>query len=207
MSRNLRLRGYVALLAALAMVGGAGCSKTVRTGRGSSYLIIENLQGVNGADDSIVDNDLSSDVRTFGGVFEDDGTARLRLAMKDVDYASVVQPTDNNAITVYRYRVSFRRNDGRNTPGVDVPWPFEGASTVTVTDRATVNFVLVRVQAKVEAPLMQLAGASFDGLGGAGMISTIADVTFFGRDQVGNEVTVTGSLSVNFADWADPENE
>jgi hypothetical protein len=197
----------MALLAALAMVGGAGCSKTVRTGRSPAYLIIENLQGVNGADDSIVDNDLSSDVRTFGGVFEDDGTARLRLAMKDVDYASGVPPTDNNAITVYRYRVSFRRNDGRNTPGVDVPWPFEGASTVTVTDRATVNFVLVRVQAKLESPLMQLANSTFDGLGGAGMISTIADVTFFGRDQVGNEVTVAGSISVNFANWADPESE
>jgi hypothetical protein len=208
MSRNLRIRGGVALLAALAIVGGgAGCSETVRTGRAPSYLIIENLRGISGADDSLIDNDLSSDVRTFGGVFEDNGEVRLRLAMKDVDYASTVQPTDNNAITLYRYRVNFRRTDGRNTPGVDVPWPFEGASTGTVTDRLTINFVLVRVQAKLESPLTQLAGASFNGVGGAGVISTVADVTFFGRDQVGNEVTVTGSLSVNFADWADPESE
>jgi len=39
------------------------------------------------------------------------------------------------------------------------------------------------------------------------MISTIAEVTFYGRDQAGNEVTANASLSVNFADFADPEEE
>ena len=37
------------------------------------------------------------------------------------------------------------------------------------------------------------------------IISTIADVTFFGKDQTGRDVTVTGSMSINFADWADPQ--
>ena len=37
-------------------------------------------------------------------------------------------------------------------------------------------------------------------------ISTIADITFYGRDQVGNDVSITGSISVNFSDWADPES-
>jgi len=36
------------------------------------------------------------------------------------------------------------------------------------------------------------------------VISTIAHVTFYGKDQNGNEVSVTGSISVNFADWGDP---
>jgi hypothetical protein len=40
---------------------------------------------------------------------------------------------------------------------------------------------------------------------GALVISTIADVTFFGKDQTGRDVTVTGSISVNFADWADED--
>ena len=60
-------------------------------------------------------------------------------------------------------------------------------------------FALVRAQAKVEAPLKSLAGG-----GGAALISTIADVTFYGKDQTGNDVAVTGSISVNFADWGDP---
>ena len=34
---------------------------------------------------------------------------------------------------------------------------------------------------------------------------TIASVTFYGYDQAGNAVAVTGLISVNFADWADEE--
>ena len=71
---------------------------------------------------------------------------------------------------------------------------------VTITDQATsVVFTLVRAQAKLEKPLVTLAGTN----GGALIISTIADVTFFGKDQTGRDVTVTGSMSINFADWAD----
>ena len=36
------------------------------------------------------------------------------------------------------------------------------------------------------------------------MISTIAEVTFYGRDQAGNEISVTGLLSINFGDFGDP---
>jgi hypothetical protein len=99
--------------------------------------------------------------------------------------------------------VTYRRSDGRSTPGVDVPYAFDGAVTFTVQpgESQTVPFNLVRVQAKAEAPLSALAGN-----GGAMVISTIADVTFYGRDQVGREVSVTGTIGVNFADWADPDN-
>ena len=57
--------------------------------------------------------------------------------------------------------------------------------------------MLVRVQAKLESPLINLVH-----LGGSVAISTIADVTFYGKDQTGADVAVTGSISVNFADWA-----
>ena len=56
------------------------------------------------------------------------------------------------------------------------------------------------MQAKAEPPLKSLQGQ-----GGANVISTIADVTFYGKDQTGNDVAVKGSISVNFADWGDPE--
>ena len=36
-------------------------------------------------------------------------------------------------------------------------------------------------------------------------ISTLAEVTFFGQDQTGREVAVTGTIGVNFANWGDPE--
>ena len=73
---------------------------------------------------------------------------------------------------------------------------------LTVGEQAvSAVFTLVRAQAKLEKPLVTLAGATTAPC----VISTIADVTFFGKDQTGRDVTVTGSMSINFADWADPE--
>lgn len=187
-------------LAGLAVLAGAGCSETVRTGQSSAYMILDRLEASSGAESSApFTGVLRSDVQTGGGVFEDNGRAVLRLALKDVTRPT--GPTTNNQITINRYRVEFRRTDGRNTPGVDVPYAFEGAVSVTVTDQQVQTvFSIVRAQAKLEAPLITLRG-----LGGAVAISTIADVTFFGKDQTGRDVTVNGSISVNFADWADPD--
>jgi len=200
------VRRTVAIAVLLVAAGGLGCSKTVREGRSPAYLILEELEAA-----SVTEADatpqfaqiLRSDVQTKGAVFEDLGQATFRLALKDIgNPANPTAPTTNNFITVNRYQVAYRRTDGRNTPGVDVPYPFEGAGTVTVgTDEVVLVFALVRIQAKLEPPLAQLVA-----LGGAQAISTIADVTFYGRDQTGNDVVVNGSISVNFADWADPEN-
>jgi hypothetical protein len=103
-------------------------------------------------------------------------------------------------VTFTRYRVAYRRADGRNTPGVDVPYPFDGAATFTVvgSQGGTGVFELVRHVAKAEAPLASLAN-NFT------VITTIADVTFYGKDQAGNNVTVTGSIQVDFGDFADPK--
>jgi hypothetical protein len=180
-----------------------GCSSTVREGRSPAYLIIDTLAASSGNEPDKTSGELSSDVTTLGTVFEDLGSVTFSAALKDIGPAgSTPTPTSNNFITVNRYHVSFRRSDGRNTQGVDVPYAFDGAGTVTVSDKpTTLVFVLVRTQAKMEPPLRNLQGG-----GAAQVISTIADITFYGRDQVGNDVAVTGSISVNFADWADPES-
>jgi hypothetical protein len=36
------------------------------------------------------------------------------------------------------------------------------------------------------------------------VISTIAEITFYGHDQTGRDVSVTGRINVNFANFADP---
>ena len=96
--------------------------------------------------------------------------------------------------------MTFRRADGRATQGVDVPWAFDGGVTATIGGSPVeVGFEIVRHQAKLEPPLANLAG-----FGGSVFISTLAEITFYGRDQAGNEVTVTGTISVNFADFGDP---
>jgi hypothetical protein len=199
---SLHLRQITGQVAALAIgLGVSGCSETVRQGQSPAYLIINQLEAASGADDESFSNLLASDVVTNGTIFEDAGRVTFALALKNIGSpGQPTAPTTNNYITVTRYRVEFRRTDGRNTPGVDVPYSFDGAGTVTVTESgSSMVFALVRAQAKLESPLKNLAGA-----GGAGLISTIADVTFYGKDQTGNDVAATGSISVNFADWGDP---
>jgi hypothetical protein len=194
-TRSVRPAAMASL--ALATLGAAACgSSYAREGQTASYLIVNRLimaEASSGGSAPFQSDVMSDD----GSIFEDGAVVSLTAAMHDV--TNVNGPTANNRITVTRYHVSFRRSDGRNVPGVDVPYPFDGAATATVGvgDTITIPFVMVRIQAKIEQPL-----ASLRGHGGAAAISTIADVTFYGHDQAGREVSVTGSTSVNFADWA-----
>lgn len=207
-----RLRPWSASVLAL-LVWLPGCTAAVRTDASSSFLIIDSLAAASGAKPDAFGANLASDVQTLvkrdiGGqqvlvptIFEDLAQVTFRLGMKDPGTTSAPSaPSTANFITVTRYHVSFTRSDGRNTPGVDVPYGFDGAFTVTVgAATATSSMSLVRVQAKSEAPLKALIGGN-----GAFAISTIAEITFYGKDQSGHEVSVTGKISVNFADWGDP---
>jgi hypothetical protein len=195
----VRMTGAV-VLTALA----GGCGDVTREGTASSYLIVSALEAASGAEPGEFGTTLGSDVVTVVDgvptVFSDLGRARFLLAMKDAGGVdSPTTPTTNNFITINRYHVRFIRADGRNTPGVDVPYPFDGAFTATVRGAETeAGFDLVRIQAKAEAPLAALARNFLS-------ISTIAQVTFYGRDQTGREVSVTANISVNFANFGDPD--
>ena len=94
----------------------------------------------------------------------------------------------------------YSRTDGRNTPGVDVPYPFDSSATFTATvdTPGAVGFEIVRLTAKQEAPLRALVTNST-------FISTIAEVTFYGQDAAGNDVSATGSIGVTFGNFGDPE--
>jgi hypothetical protein len=192
----------------------AGCTKAQLQGDSSAYLIINSLQGASvqasGGGQPTFTGVLASDVCVHPksgsgcGVFEDPGQASFTLAMKDPGTPQApTTPTTANFITVNRYHVDYVRSDGRNQQGVDVPYSFDGAVTGTVgaNGATSVSFTLVRVQAKLEAPLAALAN-----LGSTVALDTIAKVTFYGTDQAGRDVSVSGQISVNFADWADPVN-
>lgn len=184
------------------LVTASGCGDAVRQGTGSAFLVMDSLLGAKGGSASpAFGNVLQSDVSTNGGVYEDPGRVTLRLAAKDITSSL----TSNNLVSINRYRVVFRRSDGRNQQGSDVPYAFDGAVSFSVgTDAVTAGFSLVRAQAKLEAPLVTLVNAP-NFFGGGVVISTLADVTFYGRDQTGHDVSVMGTMSINFADWADPD--
>jgi hypothetical protein len=197
------------LLLVCALTAGS-CNQATRATRASSFLVIEQFQAASGAAPTTFSNSLSSDVitnvlSTGGGtqptIFEDAGRVIMRLGFKDPGTPSNPStPTSANFITVTHYRVDYRRTDGRNTPGVDVPYSFDGGVTFSVLDIGSATFTLVRGQAKLEPPLVALRNG-----GGAVGIATIADVTFYGHDQTGSTVNVTGSILINFADFGDPQ--
>ena len=196
------------------LVGSVSCGDVARTGRSPSLMVLQNLQGASGASPSQFSTFLLSDVQTLvtatvngeevrvPTIFNDVGQVTLRLEPKDRGLSGTGGTiTPLNQVVLSRYHIQFSRADGRNTPGVDVPYPFDGGVTATIGESpVSVPFEFVRHQAKLESPLRALAG-----FGGRMFISTIATVTFYGADLAGNEIQVTGTMSVSFSDYADPE--
>lgn len=208
---HTRTRGRVAtgaFAAALAVLFSAGCGEYVRQSRSPSQLVIvrletpateiRELQGGTGIPGKLEEvagfgvGPLNSDVNP---VAQNRGRVVLRQILRD--QSTTTAPTPLNDVTVTEYEVRYRLASGRNTPGVDVPHPIRGGLTVTIQGGSTVTgeFELVRAIAKMETPLAALRNSSV-------VLTVIADVTFYGRDQAGNAVSVTGSVQINFADFA-----
>lgn len=214
MKRATLVRSCVQLLVlAAAVTVSVSCGDLNRSGKSPSFLIMDALAGSSGAQPGTFGSQLNSDVQTLvtqtvngqtvrvPTIFNDLGQATLRAILKNpgtVD--SPTSPTLMNLVTITRYHIEFKRADGRNEPGRDVPYGFDGAVTATISESQTiVTFDIVRHTNKEEPPLRNLINA-----GGSFQINTIAEVTFYGKDQAGNDVTVTGMISVNFADFGDP---
>ena len=198
-----------AVVGAACVISSVSCGgEMLRTGRAPVFLVVQSMAAASGNDTANFQSFLLSDVetiveKTIDGktvrvptIFNDNARATLRVELKN----PTITATGLNSETITRYRVVFRRTDGRNTPGVDVPYGFDGGVGVNIVPGGTgeVAFELIRHQAKLEPPLRNLVG-----LGGAGFISAIAEITFFGHDQNGNEVMATGLLDVQFGDFAD----
>jgi len=198
------------VLAVVALVASTvSCGDVVRNSRAPVMLVVNSVTATRGGPSAsgTGSSNLVSDVLTMvtsGGtcsptspcptIFGDNGTMNLSLAAKDIDVAL----TSNNQVTINRVHVSYRRTDGRNQEGVDVPFSFDTASTVTIgaSGVSAVSFVIVRNQAKQESPLIQLVN-------NGQLISAIIDVTAYGSDLVGNAVSATGSIGVTFGNFGD----
>ena len=197
---------------ALLAVASAGCGEFVRQSRSPSQIVINSLQAASGAEPDTFGGTLYSDVitnvqKTVNGtqvsvptVFSDSGQVVMSLILRDPGQPGLAStPSAINQVTFTRYRVVYQRSDGRNAAGVDVPFPFDGAATFTVPREGSVSasFELVRHVAKDEAPLRALASSG-------NIISTIAEITFYGRDQAGNDIQATGSILIDFGNFGDP---
>ena len=201
------------LVAAALIAATTSCGSVVRTGNAPVFLVIDKLLGVRGASTPGQPSiPLISDVITLVTTpapctesspcptyFDDLGVATLRLSPKDIGTGTTpTVPSSNNEVTITRVHVAFARTDGRNQEGVDVPYAFDTAATGTVPATGTIDlpFEVVRNSAKLEAPLLQLRTSGI-------VISMFATLTFYGQDQVGNAISVTGTLQVNAGNFGD----
>ena len=115
-----------------------------------------------------------------------------------------------------RYEVRYFRSDGRDVEGVDVPFRITGplgnvrfhtAGPASEVEQ-TVNITLVRHQAKLEPPLANLRGllasdTNVAQLPSTGVLTTIAEVTIYGKTVQGKGLKATGNVQVTFADFPD----
>jgi hypothetical protein len=205
MGRAFRYLALAALTAA-----GASCgSDAIRQSQSPMLLVVNTLEGAptGGHGANTFTGSLLSDVVVLttapdpcsvanpcATVFNDLGRVTLASVPKNIS----IQPTSNNQVTISRYHVQFERSDGLNREGVDIPYAFDGSATGTIPEvgTLTLTFELVRHTAKEESPLAQLAK-------NPNIIHTIARVTFYGQDLVGNAISVTGSISVDFGNFGD----
>jgi hypothetical protein len=185
-----------------------GCidSDTADDTASNTEVIVVSMQGAEGESTTATGSDLFSDVCLnpddipgFCSLINDNAIVEMQAFAKDQGQLASFP----NNVVFERYRVTYIRSDGRNVPGVDVPYAFDGVAnfTVFVNSASVVRpFIIVRHTAKLEPPLVQL------GAGGALILSVIAQVDFYGRDVAGRAVQVTGYLNISFANFADEES-
>jgi hypothetical protein len=208
---------FNSLIRTVALLGVAAsavsCGDVVRDGKSPSFLVIDTFTAQRGGSTSATFGvPLASDVLTVKTspapcsttspcptIFNDNGQVVLRIVPKDIGNPLIAAtPSTNNEVTITRYHVNYRRTDGRNTPGVDVPYPWDGAvtGTVQIGGSLTLTFELVRHDAKLEAPLADLVN-------NVTILNTIGEVTFYGTDRVGNAISATGTIQIDFANFGD----
>jgi len=171
----------------------SACSAGYTTDNASSVLLI--IASINGG------AALKSDVLTATGVFNDLADVLVAVRFKNPNIGTV--PQVPSAVTLERYEIHYRRSDGRGVEGQDVPFSISGNLTSTFDVKASgtdaLSLEVVRVQAKLEPPLRNLESNS----GGGIVVTMFADITLHGRTISGQTVTATGSLQIDFANWAD----
>lgn len=185
------------ILGAMCALSAAGCGgDMLRTGRSPVFLVVTAVAASNGDNANNYTSFLLSDVRKDDGtVWNDNARVSLRVDAKNQS----VTTTPLSAVTLTRYHVEFKRTDGRNVGGVDVPYGFDGTLTQTINAGGTGDaiFELVRHQAKRESPLTNMVTG-----GGLKNLDVIGEITIYGRDQNGNELMTTANIEIHFADFA-----
>jgi hypothetical protein len=185
----------LALLAASIFL--PACNPLEDESRSNSILVVESVSGqdFSGADAGFLQSDVLKKDNTITA-----DIAKATLSARMLVPAPLLGASQYSDIMVTRYVVSYSRTDGRNRPGADVPFPFEGSLTmlVRVDSTTSVDFVIVREAAKLEAPLINLRDSAYGDI-----LNMTAKIDFYGHDLANKAVKATGYLTVYFANYND----
>ncbi|MGB8953666.1 MAG: hypothetical protein WCC06_13510 [Candidatus Aminicenantales bacterium] len=181
----------------------AACNPLENTSRSNTLLIVEKIMGKDSQGNSV--NYLQSDVAIYDVATQtysvQADSAKATLSAKLIDPTPTALASQYNDLIINRYVVTFTRSDGKNAPGTDVPYSFEGSLSVLLEAGGTaqdVSFIIVREAAKQEAPLVNLINA-YPG----DVLQVTAQIDFYGKDMTNHVVKATGYLTIFFANYAD----
>ena len=208
----MRSVSSAALVAIAGLLCGSCTPDFVTQDESDLILRIVSVIGEPGSEDGTDGDTLFSDVCC--AIINDNATLTFQALPKNANL-DVIDP--HNDVLLERYEVVYFRSDGRNTEGVDVPYRITGPMARLVRadlGAATeASIVVVRHQAKVEPPLRNLHGVFAQGapppngrqvfeISGAGIVTTIAEITVHGRTTNGRAVRAQTRLQIVFADFS-----
>ncbi len=195
MKHRTVLRWFLAMLIVISLNLGSGCEKPLDLATNTTNSIVT-VTSVNDG------QSLKSDVLADGYTHDDEIPISLQSQPPDSPFEGLPTELDNNSafdtIRFSSYHVSHMRTDGGAVPeaftmGMTFTLP---PATEDANGEATVNVIVVRAFDKSRSPLKELQDR--------GQILTTTTITFYGEDSYGNDVVVSGSLPVSFANFADP---
>jgi len=180
----------VSVVVALGALAMGGCTPDWAGNDNSEVVLL--MTGIN--DGTPLDSDV---VISSGGVCPDLVPLRLENHFKN---PGITNSGFRHDFTVERYEVHYLRSDGRGVEGVDVPFSITGnlAQEVIEENAATLQLEVVRRQAKLEPPLLNLR------TGGAIVVTMFADITLHARTTTGTATnSVSARLQIDFANFVD----
>jgi hypothetical protein len=193
----MKLKILALLIAVLAL---ASCNAIENDSTSGTMLQLRSLTGkdLQGNEGSTT---VFSDVSINGSIINDSCLAELIAIPLDplMESKNITPYMD---VLVDQIDVEFRRTDGRNVEGVDVPYRFTQPMSMLVSFSETVKipFIVIRHVAKQEAPLLALREIPSREF----VLQLVAVVTIHGKDLGGHRVApVTGYVTVWCANFAD----
>jgi hypothetical protein len=195
--------GALSVAVALAM---SGCAADYVTGNNAAVNLYVTAINEGSPMDSDVRHGTNADRTTVPNPFVCPDRALVSVAVRFKNQ-QIPTPSVPNAVFLESYEVKYTRTDGRGTEGIDVPYRITGNLTLAVdasdSDNSEVAIEVVRRQAKLEPPLSTINQNA--------LLTTMAEITLYGKTTSGQRVTSSGRMQITFADYGEdntscPEN-